>query len=129
MSPSPKEGTASASGGQSSETISKAADLTREAIESQSRLSGEFADLVGDAMKDSQTAFETSRAYVESVWREAGNYWQAITDLNFRYATELVKIGTRAGDQVIAAVDSAISRGRPDRDATAGAPKPGGAAS
>jgi len=32
--------------------------------------------LVGDAVKDSEAAFETGRAYVESVWREATNYWQ-----------------------------------------------------
>jgi len=128
MSPARKATTASASADKPSETISKVADLTREAIESQTRLSGEFADLVGNAMKDSESAFETGRAYVESVWREAGNYWQAVTDLNFRYATELMKIGTRVGDQVLAAVDSAISRGRSDRDATVGEPKSSGAA-
>jgi hypothetical protein len=122
MSPAQKEGTASASAAASSETVSKVADLTRETIKSQTRLSGEFADLVGDAVKDSEAAFETGRAYVESVWREAANYWQAVTDLNFRYAAELVKIATRAGDQVLAAVDSAIKQSPTDRGGAAGEP-------
>ena len=128
MSPARKQGTASASAAASSETVSKVADLTREAIESQTRLSGEFADLVGDAVKDSEAAFETGRAYVESVWREAANYWQAVTDLNFRYAAELMKIATRAGDQVLAAVDSAIKQTPADRGTAAGGPTSGSAA-
>ena len=128
MSPARKQGTASASAAASSETVSKVADLTREAIESQTRLSGEFADLVGDAVKDSEAAFETGRAYVESVWREAANYWQAVTDLNFRYAAELMKIATRAGDQVLAAVDSAIKQTPADRGAAAGEPTSGSTA-
>ena len=128
MSPARKQDTASASAAASSETVSKVADLTREAIESQTRLSGEFADLVGDAVKDSEAAFETGRAYVESVWREAANYWQAVTDLNFRYAAELMKIATRAGDQVLAAVDSAIKQSPADRGAAAGDPTSGSAA-
>lgn len=115
MSPARKQGSVSAAAAASSETVSKVADLTREAIESQTRLSGEFADLVGDAVKDSEAAFDTGRAYVESVWREAANYWQAVTDLNFRYAAELVKIATRAGDEVLTAVDSAIKRARGSR--------------
>jgi hypothetical protein len=122
MSPARKQGAASAAAAASSETVSKVADLTREAIESQSRLSGEFADLVGDAVKDSEAAFETGRAYAESVWREAANYWQAVTDLNFRYAAELVKIATRAGDEVLTAVDSAIKRAPADRGSAAGEP-------
>jgi hypothetical protein len=120
MSPARKQGSASAVAAASSETVSKVADLTREAIESQTRLSGEFADLVGDAVKDSEAAFETGRAYVESVWREATNYWQAVTDLNFRYAAELVKIATRAGDEVLTAVDAAIKRSPADRGGAAG---------
>ncbi len=112
MSPAPRKGTASASAGKSSESISKVADLAREAVESQFRLGGELADAAGNAIKDSGDAFETSRAYVEAVWREAGNYWQAVTDLNLQYTNELIKIGTRAGDQVLAAVDSAIKRSR-----------------
>ena len=122
LAPPRKQGTASAAAAASSETVSKVADLTREAIESQTRLSGEFADLVGDAVKDSEAAFETSRAYMESVWREAANYWQAVTDLNFRYAAELVKIATRAGDEVLTAVDSAIKRTPAGRGSGAGEP-------
>jgi hypothetical protein len=129
MSPARKQDTASASAAASSETVSKVADLTREAIEAQTRLSGEFADLVGDAVKDSEAAFDAGRAYVESVWREATNYWQAVTDLNFRYAAELMKIATRAGDQVLAAVDSAIKQSPADRGAAAGEPTKGSAAS
>ena len=122
ISPARKQGSASAAAAASSETVSKVADLTREAIESQTRLSGEFADLVGDAVKDSEAAFDTGRAYVESVWREAANYWQDVTDLNFRYAAELVKIATRAGDEVLTAVDSAIKRTPADRGSAAGEP-------
>jgi hypothetical protein len=122
MAPARKQGSASAAAAASSETVSKVADLTREAIESQTRLSGEFADLVGDAVKDSEAAFDTGRAYVESVWREAANYWQAVTDLNFRYAAELVKIATRAGDEVLTAVDSALKRTPADHGSAAGEP-------
>jgi hypothetical protein len=112
-----QKGTASASAAKASESISKGADLTREAIESQFRLGGEFADVVGNAMKDSGNAFETSRVYVDAVWREAGNYWQAVTDLNLRYANELLRIGASAGDHVLAAVDSALKSGRAASDA------------
>jgi hypothetical protein len=105
-----QKGTASASAIRASASISKGADLTREAIESQFRLGGEVADVVGNAIRDSGNAFETSRIYVDAVWREAGNYWQAVTDLNLRYANELLKIGASAGDHVLAAVDSALKR-------------------
>ena len=115
-----QKGTASTStrAAKASESISTGADLTREAIESQVRLGGEFADVVGNAIKDSGNVFETSRAYADAVWREATNYWEAVTDLNLRYANELLKIGTTAGDHVVAAVDSALKGGRPAKGAT-----------
>lgn len=111
---------ASASAAKASESISKGADLTREAIESQFRLGSEFADVVGNTIKDSGNSFETSRVYVDAVWREAGNYWQAVTDLNLRYANELLKIGASAGDHVLAAVDSALKSGRSAGDVAPG---------
>src|SRR6478672_3570871 len=107
-----QKGTASARATKATDSISKGADLTREAIEAQARLGGEFADAVGNAMKDSGNAFEASRAYADAVWREAGNYWQAVNALNVRYASELLKIGASTGDQVLAAVDSALKSGR-----------------
>ena len=107
-----QKGTASARATKATDSISKGADLTREAIETQARLGGEFADAVGNAMKDSGNAFETSRAYADAVWREAGNYWQAVNELNVRYANELLKIGASTGDQVLAAVDTALKSGR-----------------
>src|ERR1700709_2665856 len=90
----------------------RGADLAREAIESQARLGGEFADAMGDAMKDSGNAYETRRAYAEAVGREAHKYWQAVTDLNIRYANELLKIGAASGEQVLAAVESVRKSGR-----------------
>jgi hypothetical protein len=111
-----QKGTASAAATKASATIGKGADLTREAVESQFRLGGEFADVAANAIKDSGNAFETSRAYADAVWREAGNYWQAVTDLNLRYANELLKIGASAGDHVLAAVDSALKSGRSASD-------------
>jgi hypothetical protein len=107
-----QKGTASARATKATDSISKGADLTREAIEAQARLGGEFADAVGNAMKDSGNAFEASRAYADAVWREAGNYWQAVNELNVRYASELLKIGASTGDQVLAAVDTALKSGR-----------------
>jgi hypothetical protein len=107
-----QKGTASARATKATDSISKGADLTREAIESQVRLGGEFADAVGNVMNDSGNAFEASRAYADAVWREAGNYWQAVNELNLRYANELLKIGASTGDQVLAAVDSALKSGR-----------------
>lgn len=115
-----QKATASASAAKASESISKGADLTREAIESQFRLGSEFADVVGNTIKDSGNSFETSRVYVDAVWREAGNYWQAVTDLNLRYANELLKIGASAGDHVLAAVDSALKSGRSAGDVAPG---------
>jgi hypothetical protein len=111
-----QKGTASAAAAKASATIGKGADLTREAVESQIRLGGEFADVAANAIKDSGNAFETGRAYADAVWREAGNYWQAVTDLNLRYANELLKIGASAGDHVLAAVDSALKSGRSASD-------------
>ena len=107
-----QKGTASVRATKATDSISKGADLTREAIESQVRLGGEFADAVGNVMNDSGNAFEASRAYADAVWREAGNYWQAVNELNLRYANELLKIGASTGDQVLAAVDSALKSGR-----------------
>lgn len=103
-----QKGTSSATAAKASESNNKGADLSREAIESQVRLGSEFANVVVNAIKDSGNAFETSRIYADAVWREAGNYWQAVTDLNLRYANELLKIGASAGDHVLAALDSAL---------------------
>jgi hypothetical protein len=124
-----QKGTASASAAKASASVSKGADLTREAIESQFRLGSEFADVVGNAIKDSGNAFETSRIYVDAVWREAGNYWQAVTDLNLRYANELLKLGASAGDHVLAAVDSALKSSRSDSGEASSRPTPTDAAS
>ncbi|MDH6244433.1 hypothetical protein [Mycobacterium sp. OTB74] len=115
----PQNDTASEAAAKASETLGKGADLTREVIESQFRLGGQFADMAGNAIKDSGSAFEAGRAYVDAVWREAGNYWQAVTDLNLRYANELLKIGASAADQVLAAVDTALKGRRSAGDGTA----------
>jgi hypothetical protein len=97
------------------ESISKAVDVAREAFESQLRLSADFAELAQSATKEGSDPIEAGRVYFASAWREAGNYWQAVADLNLRYATAVVKIGAHAGELVIADVDAAIKRSRSEK--------------
>jgi hypothetical protein len=92
------------------ETLEKVVDLTREAFESQIRLGADFADVAQHALKEGNDPIDAGRTYLESAWREAANYWQAVADLNVRYATHVVRIGTHAVGRVLADVDAAVTK-------------------
>jgi hypothetical protein len=94
------------------ETLGKVADVTREALQSQFRIGTEFAQLAQNALQKGSDPVEAGRSYLNSAWREAGNYWQAVADLNIKYATELIKIGNQAVGLVVSEVSSAIGRSR-----------------
>ncbi len=94
------------------DTIGKVVDVTREAFEAQVRLGADYADLAQLALKEGSNPIDAGSAYLASAWREAGNYWQAVADLNLQYATQVLKIGSHAAGLVIADVDAAIKKSR-----------------
>ncbi len=108
------------------DAMGKLADVTREAFEAQARVGEDFADLAQHAVKEGSDPIEAGRAYFDSVWREAGNYWQAVADLNLQYATQMVKIGSRAAGAVIADVGAALKKSQSSKAAapTKASPRP-----
>jgi len=107
------------------EALGKVADVTRDALDSQLRIGTEVAELAQRALEKGSDPVEVGRSYLSSAWREAGNYWQAVADLNIQYATQLIKVGSQAVGSVVSEVNTAIEHSRPQTetpDATAKAP-------
>jgi len=107
------------------EALGKVADVTRDALDSQLRIGSEVAELAQRALEKGSDPVEVGRSYLSSAWREAGNYWQAVADLNIQYATQLIKVGSQAVGSVVSEVNTAIDHSRPQTetpDAPAKAP-------
>jgi hypothetical protein len=93
-----------------SDAMNRLTRLTRDAVETQTRLAREYAELARAVLTGDGDRVVAGRAYLGSVRRESEQYWRAISDLGYGYAEDVLRLGIDAGDAVARDVGSAVHR-------------------
>lgn len=87
---------------QDDETVARLGDLARQALRSQTSLLKQSVVLTRATLSGELDRATASKAYVEAVSREGAKYWRAFGALGIDYASDLVALGSRVTETILA---------------------------
>jgi len=87
---------------------SRFAALTRQAVETQLRLSRDFADLTRTSVRGDADRTAAGRTYLAAVRDASQRYWTELAELGADFASEVVALNERTGHAVLRDVSDSL---------------------
>jgi len=100
------------------------AELTREALETQARLTTEYVTLARTILSGDSDRVAAGRAFLESVQRAAETYLSRVTELSLAFGNDVISLGDKVTRSVLDDVSAAAAPKAKEDTPTAPASKP-----